>query len=679
MPYPNEYSCRIREPVKGAPTRRKNGEREHNGKKYDVIYQEQKGKWVDQAYRYPKKTWSASEARSHCKSHSGTYEGKTNIERVDAMVTSWEGVNMKAYTHNSATADSEPDWGSVDKTALPRAAHADMGEEGKKSTWKYPHHWIKGGAKKDDDGIWTDGTMYLHRGGLNAAWAAAQGARSGQKASSSVISHLQKHRKALGMDDEEEKGEFEGTILYRLSSRIFNTPLAITQDKLSIIMSVLNRRIGIEASTKVLPYYEANRRDVETIKNIALIPVQGTLVNRTMGLEALSGLTSYQSLKTDFLAALDDPEIEYIVLDVDSPGGEVAGLFDFVDMIYNAREKKHITAIADEHAYSAAYAIASAAHEVYTSRTGGTGSIGVIAVHVDQSAYDEKTGLKYTSIYAGSKKNDLSPHQPLSEEVVKDLQTRVDEIYNLFVSTVARNRNITSEQVKSTEADIFLGGKGLDVGLIDDVKTLDEVVNGLTVDGGSNMTEESLKSQLDVLLADAPPEERDSLLAEMGYVPKVEQDTEVAQNEREEYQKEIENLQGEVKSLKDRVTKAETTAGEEKVARREMELRDQIKGYKCVGDVDVLVSTAMTLEEKDPERAEAYLKDLESQGKKLSASGLFSEIGDNSEVERGKEEACKELEGKIEEMKKGGMSDLEARKAAPRQHPKLFKECREGR
>lgn len=72
MPYPNEHSCRLKEPIDGAKTNRKNGEREHNGKKYDVIYQQQKdGAWEDQAYRYPEETWKEDEARSHCKSHKG--------------------------------------------------------------------------------------------------------------------------------------------------------------------------------------------------------------------------------------------------------------------------------------------------------------------------------------------------------------------------------------------------------------------------------------------------------------------------------------------------------------------------------------------------------------------------------------------------------------------------------
>ena len=126
-----------------------------------------------------------------------------------------------AHTHNSKVKEGEPSWGSVDKTALPRNAFAGQGEAGKKSTWSYPHHWISGGTKKDDDGIWTDGEMFLSEGGLKAAWAAAMGARSGQKASQDIIDRLRAHRKALGWEDEKNalfddamkrKAEFEGRL-----------------------------------------------------------------------------------------------------------------------------------------------------------------------------------------------------------------------------------------------------------------------------------------------------------------------------------------------------------------------------------------------------------------------------------------------------------------------------------
>lgn len=114
-------------------------------------------------------------------------------------------IREKALTHNSNVADSEPAWSSVDKTKLPYRAFVWQ-EEGtdpdSKSTWKYPHHWVRNGGELNEDGVYSSGDMYLHQGGLNAAWAAANGARSGQQASQTIKNHLQRHRRALGLDTE---------------------------------------------------------------------------------------------------------------------------------------------------------------------------------------------------------------------------------------------------------------------------------------------------------------------------------------------------------------------------------------------------------------------------------------------------------------------------------------------
>lgn len=115
-------------------------------------------------------------------------------------------VNM-ALTHNSTLADDEPEWGDWignNESKLPDNAFAS--EEDR----SYPHHWVKNG-ETGEDGRYSSGDMYLHRGGLNAAWAAANGARSGQKASSDIIAHLEEHRRAIGME-EEKKEETSMTI-----------------------------------------------------------------------------------------------------------------------------------------------------------------------------------------------------------------------------------------------------------------------------------------------------------------------------------------------------------------------------------------------------------------------------------------------------------------------------------
>lgn len=108
-----------------------------------------------------------------------------------------------AFRHNSVVAKREPQWGSMDKSKLPRVAFARQGEPDQKSTWGFPHHWVSGGKDMNGDGIFDTGTLFLHRGGLNAAWSAANGGRSGKKAEPAVLSHLRKHFKDLGVTQAE--------------------------------------------------------------------------------------------------------------------------------------------------------------------------------------------------------------------------------------------------------------------------------------------------------------------------------------------------------------------------------------------------------------------------------------------------------------------------------------------
>ncbi|KAG8174671.1 hypothetical protein JTE90_027141 [Oedothorax gibbosus] len=186
-------------------------------------------------------------------------------------------------------------------------------------------------------------------------------------------------------------------------------------------------------------------------------------------------MTSYEKIREEIEEALIDEEVETIILDIDSPGGEVNSLFDLSDFIYEARTKKRIVAIANDDAYSAAYAIASSAEKVYVSRTSGVGSIGVIASHIDQSGFDEKQGIKYTTVFAGSRKNDLNPHEPITSESLESLQGEVNRLYEMFVQLIARNRNLSMERIKSTEAGLYFGEKAIEIGLADGITIFSEL------------------------------------------------------------------------------------------------------------------------------------------------------------------------------------------------------------
>ena len=210
-----------------------------------------------------------------------------------------------------------------------------------------------------------------------------------------------------------------------------------------------------------------------------MIQVEGTLVQKLGTLRPYSGMTGYDGIRQNFLEALSDPAVEAIVLDIDSPGGEVAGCFDLVDTIYAARGEKPIWSVLSESAYSAGYAIASAADRIVVPRTGGTGSIGVISMHVDWSQALTEAGVKVTFITYGERKADGHPEIPLSKEALTRFQADIDTMGALFVATVARNRGMSAEQVRQTEAGTFMGEAGVSAGLADAVMSPDAAFRSL--------------------------------------------------------------------------------------------------------------------------------------------------------------------------------------------------------
>jgi len=270
------------------------------------------------------------------------------------------------------------------------------------------------------------------------------------------------------------------TLLPHLAARLFGAPLLIARPKLEVILAVLGPRLGVPslgapvASTAPAPPVKRE------VPGIAVIPIHGTLVRSTLGLDAQSGLTTYTSIAAQLDAALADPQARAILLDVDSPGGESGGVFDLADRILAASSIKPVWAVANDMAFSAAYALASAADRVFLSRTGGVGSIGVIAMHADQSAKDEQDGVRYTTVFAGARKNDLNPHAPLSDDAFAGLTAEVNRVYDLFVATVAQHRGLTPAQVRATEARLFFGQDAIKAGLADALGTREDALAQLT-------------------------------------------------------------------------------------------------------------------------------------------------------------------------------------------------------
>ncbi len=277
----------------------------------------------------------------------------------------------------------------------------------------------------------------------------------------------------------------------RLAERLYNTPLLITPEKIEVIEAVF--RAHADGRAAELPKFDPPSRDqmagqislrqtdggyFVTNAGVAVVPVHGSLVQRAGGMEAMSGMTGYNQLANRISAAERDPQVRGIVLEVDSPGGEVAGVFELASLVSSLG--KPVWAHANEFAASAAYLLGSSADRLYAPQTGLVGSVGVVMLHVDRSRQAEKAGITYTPIFAGARKLDGSSMSPLTEEARASAQARVDALYNLFVDTVAQSRGISPDAVRKTEAAVMSIQDATDLGMADGVATLGDVIQMLT-------------------------------------------------------------------------------------------------------------------------------------------------------------------------------------------------------
>ena len=293
-----------------------------------------------------------------------------------------------------------------------------------------------------------------------------------------------------------------------LAARIFDTPLLIHPNKLDAIVHGLGSRFGLDLEPMA---YDATtvKREPEgyRIENgVGMIDVFGVLTHRSSGLSPDSSvLQSYSDLGVQLDKALRDSRVRAILLQLDSPGGEVGGAFQFAEQVAQAKAIKPIVAVVSDLAASAAYLIASAATSIAMSETAQVGSIGVVMRHVDLSQKMADDGIKVTHIFAGKHKIDGNPYQPLTDEVIERAQANVDYYYDLFVNTVARNRQLSPEAVRATQAGVFTYRDAKALGLADNLATVDQVLKQLQAKStpvsfhspsmGSSMELEELQTQ----------------------------------------------------------------------------------------------------------------------------------------------------------------------------------------
>lgn len=212
---------------------------------------------------------------------------------------------------------------------------------------------------------------------------------------------------------------------------------------------------------------------------VAVIPVIGSLTQR--GYETASAASrGTQDVAAEVRAAALEPSVDGIVLEIDSPGGEVFGVPEAWASIRESARMKPVVAHANSVAASAALYLASAAREVWVTPSGTVGSVGVYALHVDASKAIEQMGESWDFIVATKSpyKVEGNPLGPLSAEARAHEQRVVDHYMGMFVRDLAKGRGVSEKRV---EAD-FGGGRmlspveALAVGMVDQVGSFDQAV-----------------------------------------------------------------------------------------------------------------------------------------------------------------------------------------------------------
>lgn len=280
-----------------------------------------------------------------------------------------------------------------------------------------------------------------------------------------------------------------------IAQRIFNTPLMYDPRKAEAFLHGLGGRIAGDTIVITNPegavdhvagangrplagkvgnrieraYTRANMLPFDMVDNVAIIPIEGSLVHKGGWVGAASGETSYQGLQAQVAMARRSNLVRGVAYEVDSFGGEVNGGFETAAAMAQLSKEKPTIAILTDYAYSAGYLLASQARQIVMPRYGGAGSIGVIMIHADYSQALDEAGIRLTIIRAGKKKGDGNPYEPLNAALAEQWQAQAEAMRQDFAETVAKGRRgrITKTKALGTEAGVYDAAEAVSLGLAD--------------------------------------------------------------------------------------------------------------------------------------------------------------------------------------------------------------------
>ena len=264
--------------------------------------------------------------------------------------------------------------------------------------------------------------------------------------------------------------------LFRLRSKVFNTPQLMQVSQFESIVEYLNSRCEEDIESGGGPTESNSRYSYNPDMQVAVMDIEGPLTYKPitfMGMDC--GGANYQTLKEDF-TYLVEQGVKTVAFNADSPGGEAFQLFptaSYIRKLADANGVKIITYV-DGLAASAMYGLASISDEIIMAPSAEVGSIGVVVRLMNDSKALEMNGYQRTFIKAGASKVPFGEDGEFRKEFLEDIQDKVDVLYEEFTGFVAEHRNMSVDKVRSTEAKTFLPEKALQLGLADKVMSVED-------------------------------------------------------------------------------------------------------------------------------------------------------------------------------------------------------------
>jgi len=205
---------------------------------------------------------------------------------------------------------------------------------------------------------------------------------------------------------------------------------------------------------------------------VALIRIEGPIAYRTQGYTIFTQPIGVETTIELIEEARTDPSVKSVILYINSPGGTATASEALYYAVKKLSEEKPVVAYIAEYGTSGAYMAALPADTIIASESSFTGAIGVYSIIISYKGLLDKLGIEVYTFKSGKLKDIGSPYRNMTEEDAEVFEEIVSELFTIFKNRVEEHRDIKDEKVYTGRP--FLAKQALELGLIDDIGTLDD-------------------------------------------------------------------------------------------------------------------------------------------------------------------------------------------------------------